>query len=70
MRGQVHSWWLNALVITTVLWMWATLAVGIWVGITLVSPASDTKVFGDKKSVDCNYDNISKQWLNSNYENC
>jgi hypothetical protein len=41
-RGQVRSWWLNALVITTVLWMWASLATALWIGYEIVHDSSST----------------------------
>lgn len=41
MYGAVRAWWLNALIVTTVLWMWATIAGGIYLGVELAKAESD-----------------------------
>jgi hypothetical protein len=42
MKGQIRSWWLNALVITVVILMWVTIASWVAVGIVVATAYSNS----------------------------
>lgn len=70
MRGQVRSWWLNALVITTVLWMWATLAAGIWIGVEIARWSSVDSQFTGSTCLDGHYDEVLQLFVDANGNSC
>ena len=74
MKGQVRAFWLNALIITTVMFMWLSVIGGVATGIIVANAAasstssSNNEPTGDTAS--CHWDFDNESWRDADGEAC